>query len=134
MAITTSTGAQTQAIKNLPLCPKTPNCVSSQAHDQEHFIAPFKIAVSADSAWNELTKVLQKQPRMVVRKASRDSLEAEASSLIFRFVDDLNFILDTHAGIIHIRSAARTGYSDLGVNRKRLETIRGLLIQAGVIK
>jgi uncharacterized protein (DUF1499 family) len=30
--------------------------------------------------------------------------------------------------VIHVRSAARTGYSDFGVNRKRIEEIRRLWV------
>jgi uncharacterized protein (DUF1499 family) len=39
-------------------------------------------------------------------------------------VDDLEFHLDASARVIHVRSAARLGYSDFGVNRKRIEAIR----------
>jgi uncharacterized protein (DUF1499 family) len=40
------------------------------------------------------------------------------------FVDDVEFFLDEGANVIHVRSASRLGQSDLGVNRKRVETIR----------
>ncbi len=41
------------------------------------------------------------------------------------------FYVPPNAKIIHVRSASRLGYSDLGVNRKRIEAIRGRLVQAG---
>jgi uncharacterized protein (DUF1499 family) len=50
-------------------------------------------------------------------------LHAEVRSLVFRFVDDLEFLLQPD-GLIQVRSAARSGYSDLGVNRRRVERIR----------
>ena len=53
-------------------------------------------------------------------------LHAEFKSAVFRFVDDVEFFADEGAGVIQVRSAARVGNSDLGVNRKRLETIRAL--------
>ena len=52
------------------------------------------------------------------------TLTAEYRSLIFRFIDDVDFLLDEKEGVIHFRSASRVGYSDLGANRKRMERIR----------
>jgi uncharacterized protein (DUF1499 family) len=43
------------------------------------------------------------------------------------FVDDVEFLLDDTAKVIHVRSASRLGKSDLGVNRQRIETIRAKL-------
>jgi uncharacterized protein (DUF1499 family) len=37
-------------------------------------------------------------------------------------------------GIIHIRSASKTGYFDLGVNRDRVESLRRNLQQKGIIE
>jgi uncharacterized protein (DUF1499 family) len=53
-------------------------------------------------------------------------LHATFTSRIFRFVDDLELRLDGENGIIHLRSASRTGYSDFGVNRKRAEQFQAL--------
>jgi len=39
-------------------------------------------------------------------------------------VDDVEFRIDEAAGVIHVRSASRKGYWDLGVNRRRVEAIR----------
>jgi uncharacterized protein (DUF1499 family) len=44
--------------------------------------------------------------------------------VLFRFVDDVEFLADDAAKVIHVRSASRLGRSDLGVNRKRIELIR----------
>ena len=40
------------------------------------------------------------------------------------FVDDVEFRIDEAARGIHVRSASRKGYWDLGVNRRRVEAIR----------
>lgn len=118
----------------LALCPNSPNCVSSQASDSDHFVAPFKIKGDANKAWAVFRQVLTVQNRTVITETGEESLHAEATSLIFRFVDDIQAILDADAGLIHIRSASRVGYSDLGVNRKRVESIRQQLQQAGVVE
>ena len=48
-------------------------------------------------------------------------------SKVFRFVDDVEFYFpdkNSNELLIHVRSASRIGYSDPGVNRKRIENIR----------
>ena len=54
-------------------------------------------------------------------------LHVEFTSRIFRFVDDVEFVFEDETKTIHFRSASRTGYSDFGVNRNRMEEIRRLL-------
>jgi len=118
----------------LPPCPNSPNCVSSQAPDTDHFIAPFKIKGKPEDAFAALQQALTTQGRTVITKATDTTLHAEATSLLFRFVDDIDAILDADTGVIHIRSASRIGYGDLGVNRKRVEALRAALHQGGFIE
>jgi uncharacterized protein (DUF1499 family) len=126
--------ANADLAKKLPLCPNSPNCVSSQAIDTGHYIAPFKISGKTEEAWATLKQTLSKQSRTVIVDETEDTLHAEATSLVFRFVDDINAILDAEAGLIHIRSASRIGYGDFGVNRKRVEALRLQLQKAHVIE
>ncbi|MBD0265996.1 MAG: DUF1499 domain-containing protein, partial [Tolypothrix sp. Co-bin9] len=60
---------------------------------------------------------------------SNDYLYAEFKSALMGFVDDVEFYLDPKAKVIQVRSASRLGQSDLGVNRKRIETIRAKLAE-----
>lgn len=120
--------------KKLPLCPQSPNCVSSQASDKEHFIAPFKIIGEINTASSALKKALLSQARTEITQETENTLHAEATSLIFRFVDDVDVILDSEARVFHIRSASRIGYGDFGVNRKRIEDLRKQLQQEGVVE
>ncbi|WP_333877749.1 DUF1499 domain-containing protein [Methylobacter sp.] len=122
--------------KQLPPCPSSPNCVSSQAAatDADHFITPFKITGNVEAAWAALKKALLSQSRTVITNETGDTLHAQATSLVFRFVDDIDTILDAEAKLIQIRSASRVGYSDFGVNRKRVELLRSQLQQAHVIE
>ncbi len=108
----------------LPACPDTPNCVSSQSSDTAHFIAPIAYSGSADGALQRLKSVLAAEPRTTIKTGQGAYLHAEVRSRVFRFVDDLEFLLDTGQQLIHVRSASRSGYSDLGVNRRRVERIR----------
>ncbi len=135
MALSVSTDANTNTPKKLPLCLNTPNCVSSQADntDKKHYIEPFKISGTAFDAWEALIKAINNHARMVITHQTDDTLHAEATSLVLHFVDDINAVLDNKAKLIHIRSASRTGHSDFGVNRKRIEALRTQLQKAHVI-
>jgi uncharacterized protein (DUF1499 family) len=108
----------------LAACPETPNCVSSAASDAEHRIAPLHYAGSAAEALVKLKAIIRSIPRTAVITETDDYLHIECTSLIFRFVDDVELLVDDTAKVIHVRSASRLGTSDLGVNRKRVELIR----------
>ena len=105
-------------------CPETPNCVSTQGKDPEHTIESIRFEGAATDAMSQLRQLLESRPRTKVISVEGDYLHAEARSLIFRFVDDLEFLVDGEAGVIDFRFASRVGHSDLGVNRKRAEGIR----------
>lgn len=117
----------------LPACPDTPNCVSSQAPDLSHFVAPFRLKVPSSQGWESFMRILASQPGTKISRFSANALHAEAVSRVFRFVDDIDAVLDEAAGVIHIRSASRLGYSDFGVNRKRVEQLRLQLQQQHII-
>ncbi len=104
-------------------CPPTPNCVSSLAEDEEHKVAPLDLDGEPAAAIARLRTLLEALPRTRVVNASDTYLHAEVTSLIFRYVDDLELAVAADEGKIHMRSASRTGYSDLGVNRKRVQAV-----------
>ncbi len=122
------------AEKSLLPCPTSPNCVSSLATDKTHFIAPFKIIGTINTASLALKNALLSQSRTVITQETENTLHAEATSLVFRFVDDVDVLLDSETRLFHIRSASRVGYGDFGVNRKRVEALRSQLQAAGVIE
>ncbi len=115
-------------------CPKSPNCVSSLAPDDAHRVAPFRIAGDPARAWRAARAAVQSIPRTRIAEERPDYLRAECTSRLFRFVDDLELALDLGAGRIEVRSASRTGYGDLGVNRARVEALREQLVGAGALK
>jgi len=112
--------------KRLPPCPSSPNCVSTQAQDEGHAIAPFRYRKSRVEAKEALKEVVRSLPRIKLVEEDEIYLHYEATSLLLRFVDDVEFLFDDEAKTIHFRSASRTGYGDLGVNRKRMEQVRAL--------
>ena len=72
-------------------------------------------------------------PGARVVEEGADYLHVECRSRVFRFVDDLELAREETAGTIHVRSAARIGYADFGVNRRRVERLRRQLRAAGAI-
>jgi uncharacterized protein (DUF1499 family) len=115
-------------------CPDTPNCVSSLAKNPKYRVEPFRLKKDPKTSWDIVKKTVELLPRTKVVSADNSDIHAECRSLIFRFVDDLTLHLTPSNGIIHLRSASRIGYSDLGVNRRRVETLRKKLQQNGIIE
>ena len=106
----------------------------SDARDAEHQIAPIALEGSADEVWTTLRALVSDLPRTRVITETPDYLHAECRSAVFGFVDDLELHLRPGEGIIAIRSAARSGHSDFGVNRKRLEELRSALQKSGLAR
>ncbi|MHC4091513.1 MAG: DUF1499 domain-containing protein [Planctomycetota bacterium] len=115
-------------------CPESPNCVSSDAPDELHRTEPYRLKAAPEKAWHGLREVVEAQERVTVVTANDTYLHVEVRSAIFRFVDDAEFHLRTGDGIIAVRSAARVGHGDMGVNRKRIETIREALRARNLIE
>lgn len=115
-------------------CPDTPNCVSSLAKNPKYRVEPFKLNKDLKTSWDMVQNTVGSLPRTKVVSADNNKIHAECRSMIFRFIDDLTLNLTPSNGIIHIRSASRTGYSDLGVNRRRVENLRKKLQQKDIIE
>lgn len=116
----------------LAACPDKPNCVGSDAEGSSHAIDPFRYTDQA-AAWSALKEAVADLPRTAIVTTDERYLHAETRSRLFGFVDDLEFHLRPEKSLIAIRSAARTGYSDFGVNTERLETLRQRLKDEGVL-
>ena len=115
-------------------CPLTPNCVSSDATDSAHAIAAFQLVAPPADAWRALRATMESLRRVQIITATDAYIHAECSSAVFSFVDDLELHLRPSQNSIAVRSAARLGHSDFGVNRKRVESLRASLTQQGVIR
>lgn len=108
-------------------CPDTPNCVNSQSKDALHRIKPLSYNSTPTQAMADLKTVIQNLERTKIITETDNYLYAEFTSAFWGFVDDVEFLLDESAKVIHVRSASRLGTSDLGANRKRIESIRAKL-------
>lgn len=107
----------------LKACPDRPSCVCSTDGRDRHAIAPLAIPEAHKAApLAGLAAVVQAMPRTNIIEQTDAYLHATFTSGLFRFVDDVEFLLD--GDVVQVRSVSRKGYSDLGVNRKRVEAIR----------
>ena len=80
-----------------------------------------------------LGTVVAALPRTTIVERRNNYLRAESRSLIFRCIDDLEFLFPGGREIA-VRSAARGGYSDWGANRRRIEEIRRELAARGIVE
>jgi uncharacterized protein (DUF1499 family) len=106
--------------------PNSPNAVSSQSDSPRHRIDPFPwpIPNNPDASLAAVRLATLQENGMSQIEASPGYLRFEAVTPWLRFIDDLEWSVDTQARVIHVRSASRIGHSDLGANRARVERIR----------
>lgn len=118
----------------LPPCPSSPNCVSSEADtgDARHHLPPLRMPeqLALGAAMDAVEAALRSQPRVRIVTRSDTFLHATDTSRLFRFVDDVHVRIDAGARMLHVRSASRVGYGDMGVNRKRATALMQALAAA----
>lgn len=108
----------------LAAIPDSPNCVSSMTEKESFAMEPIDVA-GVDQPLEKLKQAIESAiPRSILVSEEASYLHYEFTSLLFRFVDDGEFLFDEQQNVIHFRSSSRVGYSDMGANRKRMEAIR----------
>ena len=101
-------------------CPDSPNCVSSEAATA----ADKKVAVLPVESWDAVPGAIEAMGGTITTRED-GYIAAEFTSATFGFVDDLELRKSEDA--VHVRSASRVGYSDAGVNAKRVAELRDRL-------
>ncbi len=109
--------------KLLP-CPNRPNCVCSQVQDPSHFVKPLTFSTTSEQAFQRLRSIVAAMPGARLIEEGPRYLHFTFTSAVLRFVDDVEFLVEESGNKIQMRSTSRLGYSDFGVNRKRIEAIR----------
>jgi len=105
-------------------CGRKPSCVSSTSTDRARYVGPLAYTADGETARDTLLRTLAALPRTHIVTADENYIHAECRSFLFRFVDDVEFLIEDGRKRIQIRSASRVGYYDFGVNRRRIEDIR----------
>jgi uncharacterized protein (DUF1499 family) len=112
-------------------CPTNrPNCVSTLNTETGFKANPFEFSAGSNNAMLKLKAAIATQARAEIVFESATRLDVTFKTALFGFRDDASFELNLSpatnqsAGRIEFRSRSRVGYSDLGVNAKRIEHIR----------
>ena len=103
-------------------CPDKPNCISSNAEDEDQQYDPIRFEGDPAKAKQKLLSVINDYPRTTITQDKDNYLRVEFETAVFGFVDDVEFLVLNNR--ILVRSASRVGYSDLGKNRSRMEDIQ----------
>jgi uncharacterized protein (DUF1499 family) len=110
-------------------CPDKPNCVSSQTSNTTQFMQAIHLKNSVKETHDKIIQIITSFNNAKIITKDTNYIRAEFTSNIFKFVDDLEFYIDSTnetKTIIHFRSASRIGHSDFDVNRKRIEEIKSM--------
>jgi uncharacterized protein (DUF1499 family) len=111
-------------------CPTSPNCVSTQAADDVHAMPALPYNGSKELAMDKLVGVIKSMKRTKVISRTDSYLYVEFTTSLMRYVDDVEFYFDDATKSISFRSASRIGYSDMGVNKKRMREVGTRFISA----
>lgn len=109
--------------EKLKPCPQSPNCVSTQTDQADKKRAPIAYTGSTAEAKARLKAVIDGMKRTELQTESGNYLHYTFKTWPIPFTDDVEFLFDEEAKLIHYRSASRVGHSDLGVNSKRMAKV-----------
>ena len=82
----------------------------------------------SEKAFIELIQILENTPRLEIINKEKDYIHAIATSRIMKFIDDIEIKNLNKDNIFQIKSSSRVGIYDLGVNKRRVQTLRFRLI------
>ena len=115
-------------------CYPLPNCVSSTTWILYNRTSAFEPAIPIDEAWPKIKDVIRSMPRTQIVEENDVYLHAKCTSLVFRFVDNLELLLQPEENLISVRSSSMIALWDLGVNRWRVYKLRKQLEDMGIVK
>ena len=102
---------------NLSDCKLTTNCI----------FQTWKVDDS-EKKFNELIQIIENTPRLEIIKKEKNYVHAIATSRIMKFIDDIEIKNINKDNIFQVKSSSRLGIYDLGVNKRRVQTLRFRLI------
>ena len=120
----TSAPEQPGADAVLPPCGMLPNCVNSASGTGGSAIAPLQ---ATTEQWQALKRWLAAQDDWTITVETADFVQAVVKTPLMQFRDDVQLAFKQQASDIQVRSSSRLGISDMGVNRRRIESLRAHL-------
>ena len=83
---------------------------------------------NVDKSFKELIEILKNTPRVQIININEDYLHALVTSRMMKFIDDIEIKKFEKNNILEVKSKSRTGFYDLGVNKRRINTLHFRLI------
>ena len=111
-------------------CGKSPNCVSSQTAQSSKRIAPINASDTPELTWLMLRDLVETMPQASLITESETYRHYQFTTPLMGFIDDVELLFVYREQLIQVKSASRVGESDLGANRKRVESLRDALNKA----
>lgn len=107
-------------------CPEKQVCVSTQSpkSDEKHYMEPITYSTSKEEAKEKIRKVINSFKRTEIKEESENYIHSTFTTFLFRFTDDVEFLIDDKDKVIHFRSQSRIGGYDWGKNRSRMEKFK----------
>lgn len=104
--------------------PQTSNCVSTQTDQKSKRVDPLPYKGTAAESKAVLLAYFADKPEVEVITDEPNYLYVVYTSAKHQWKDDVEFYFDDANQRIEFRSGSRTGFGDMGVNKKRYETIK----------
>jgi len=101
-------------------CNPLPNCVSSSTYILYNRTSKFELALPPEEAWPQIREVVGAIPRTEIVEENDVYIHAKCTSLVFRFVDNLELLLHPDQKTISVRSSSVIAIFDFFVNRYRI--------------
>ena len=83
---------------------------------------------NVNQSFLELIDILKNTPRVKIINIQEDYIHALATSRVMKYVDDIEIMKSDKDNILKIKSKSRSGFYDLGVNQRRINTLHFRLI------
>ncbi|MDF1617075.1 DUF1499 domain-containing protein [Petrocella sp. FN5] len=103
--------------------PETPNAVSSQTRDEDKKVAPFPYKEDLQTTKEEIKLAVKAYGDAKIVEEESNYIRMVFTTGLMRYKDDVEFYFDDQEKVVHFRSASRIGYSDMGLNRERYNTL-----------
>lgn len=104
----------------------SPNGVSTQAVNESKLVQPIPMQIPLDESKVIMDAIIRNHFKSKQQVNEKTYSHWIIQSKFFAFNDDLEIHFDDTHQLIHFRSQSRVGYSDMGVNRQRFDTIKRL--------
>ncbi|GAA0742544.1 DUF1499 domain-containing protein [Clostridium oceanicum] len=103
--------------------PDKDNAVSTETKIENKRIEPLSFKSTLEKTKEAMKKSLSSYGNIKIKEEKRNYIYAVDTTGKMKFHDDIEIYFDEKNKKIQYRSASRSGYSDMGVNKKRYKEI-----------